>query len=167
MCERKATFIQAIFRLDHMSQTVLKGMVEHAMHRMQDYVHEGEDGKGEGDKSSTGARVAESGDASEELIRTREMVRHLQEERDRLHGLVTELQAGESALQLETSKLQEEREQREKDKELNGGERDSKEAAAIAAVHLNLQVRAQCSVYQQTPLSLCCSSLPSQSTSAS
>ena len=31
MCERKATFILAISRLGHMSQTVLKGMVEHAM----------------------------------------------------------------------------------------------------------------------------------------
>ena len=138
MCERKATFIQAIFRLDHMSQTVLKGMVEHAMQRMQDYVPDGDDG--ENKKTGSGSSLLESGDASEELIRAREMVRHLQEERNRLLALVSDLQAGESALQLETSKLQKEREQREKDKELNGGERDSKEAAAIAAVHLNLQV---------------------------
>ena len=138
MCERKATFIQAIFRLDHMSQTVLKGMVEHAMQRMQDYVPDGEDI--DNDKPGSGLRVVESVDSSEELIRAREMVRHLQEERNRLLALVSDLQAGESALQLETSKLQKEREQREKDKDLNGGERDSKEAAAIAAVHLNLQV---------------------------
>ena len=37
MCDRKATFIQAIFRLDHISQTVLKGMVEHAIDRMKVY----------------------------------------------------------------------------------------------------------------------------------
>lgn len=121
-----------------MSQTVLKGMVEHAMQRMQDYVPDGEDI--DNDKPGSGLRVVESVDSSEELIRAREMVRHLQEERNRLLALVSDLQAGESALQLETSKLQKEREQREKDKDLNGGERDSKEAAAIAAVHLNLQV---------------------------
>lgn len=139
MCERKATFIQAIFRLDHLSQTVLKGMVEHAMQRMVDYTPALDEE--EKQKAAGGLKDSESGDASEELIRAREMVRHLQEERNRLLGLVNELQAGESALQLETNKLQEEREQREKDREFGGGERDSKEAAAIAADHLNLQVR--------------------------
>jgi hypothetical protein len=37
MCERKGTFIQAIFGLDHLSQTILKGLVEHAIESMKDY----------------------------------------------------------------------------------------------------------------------------------
>ena len=137
MCERKATFIQAIFRLDHISQTVLKGIVEHAIDRMRVYPPEGE---------ATGVAAAEHPpvqdlDPSEELIRAREMVRHLQEERNRLLGIVGELQAGHSALQVETTALQAQKEQTEKEKAMSGGERDSEEALAVAARNRALQVR--------------------------
>jgi HOOK domain len=137
MCERKATFIQAIFRLDHISQTVLKGIVEHAIDRMKAYPSEGE---------ATGVAAAEHPpvqdlDPSEELIRAREMVRHLQEERNRLLGIVGELQAGHSALQVETTALQAQKEQIEKEKAMSGGERDSEEALAVAARNRTLQVR--------------------------
>jgi hypothetical protein len=83
----QATFIQAIFGLDHLSQTVLKGMVEHAMHRMQDYPIDGEgvEEDRENDGVIVGVDLIEEGvvtaadsvgDSSEELIRAREMVRH-------------------------------------------------------------------------------------------
>ena len=137
MCERKATFIQAIFRLDHISQTVLKGIVEHAIDRMRAYPPEGE---------SASVAAAEHPplqdlDQSEELIRARELVRHLQEERNRLLGMVGDLQAGHSALQVEATALQAKKEQAEKEREMSGGERDSEEAAAAAARNRALQVR--------------------------
>jgi HOOK domain len=119
MCDRKATFIQAIFRLDHISQTVLKGMVEHAIDRMKVYPPV-EDAEEDGQQTAV-EQDRVGGDPSEELIRAREMVRHLQEERNSLLSLVSE--------------------QTDKDKEVGGRERDTKEAAAIAARNLNLQVR--------------------------
>lgn len=138
MCERKATFIQAIFRLDHISQTVLKGMVEHAIDRMKPYPPLGEETN---EHTSLSADApAQDIDPSEELIRAREMVRHLQEERNRLLGLVGELEAGHSALQSEASVLQAEIAHSEKEKEFGGGERDSKEAAAVLARNRTLQV---------------------------
>ena len=138
MCDRKATFIQAIFRLDHISQTVLKGMVEHAIDRMKVYPPVDEE---EEDRQKTAVEQEHVGvDPSEELIRAREMVRHLQEERNSLLSLVSELQLGHSVLQKETTALQSQKEQTDKDKEMGGRERDTKEAAAIAARNLNLQV---------------------------
>jgi hypothetical protein len=154
MCERKATFIQAIFGLDHLSQTVLKGMVEHAMHRMQDYPIEGEGVHDDrGDLESTAvvsgidligegvAAMDNVGDSSEELIRAREMVRHLQGERSRLLGLVSDLEAGQSALKQEADVMQSQREQIDRDREVSGGERSNKETAAITAINVTLQVR--------------------------
>eukprot|EP00596_Hydrurales_sp_CCMP1899_P005175 CAMPEP_0119034874 /NCGR_PEP_ID=MMETSP1177-20130426/1896_1 /TAXON_ID=2985 /ORGANISM="Ochromonas sp, Strain CCMP1899" /LENGTH=711 /DNA_ID=CAMNT_0006992673 /DNA_START=257 /DNA_END=2389 /DNA_ORIENTATION=+ len=150
MCERKATFIQAIFGLDHLSQTVLKGMVEHAMHRMQDYPVDGEGV--EGDREDDGALVLGAdlieevtavdgvGDSSEELIRAREMVRHLQGERHRLLSLVGDLEAGQSALKQEADAMQTLREQSDRDKEQSGGERSNKETAAITAINVTLQM---------------------------
>ena len=41
MCENKTTFIHNIFGLNHNSQTVLKGLLEHAMQSMVDYDGEG------------------------------------------------------------------------------------------------------------------------------
>ena len=139
MCDRKATFIQAIFRLDHISQTVLKGMVEHAIDRMKVYPPV-EDAEEDGQQTAV-EQDRVGGDPSEELIRAREMVRHLQEERNSLLSLVSELQVGHTALQKEATALQAQKEQTDKDKEVGGRERDTKEAAAIAARNLNLQVK--------------------------
>ena len=138
MCDRKATFIQAIFRLDHISQTVLKGMVEHAIDRMKVYPPV-DDAEEDGQQTAV-EQDRVGGDPSEELIRAREMVRHLQEERNSLLSLVSELQVGHTALQKEATALQAQKEQTDKDKEVGGRERDTKEAAAIAARNLNLQV---------------------------
>lgn len=139
MCDRKATFIQAIFRLDHISQTVLKGMVEHAIDRMKVYPPV-EDDEEDGKQTAMEHEHAGRGDPSEELIRARETVRHLQDERNSLLSLVSELQLGHSVLQKEATALQAQKEQTDKDKEVGGRERDTKEAAAIAARNLNLQV---------------------------
>ena len=56
-------------------------------------------------------------------------------------SLVSELQLGHSTLQKEATALQAQKEQTDKDKEVGGRERDTKEAAAIAARNLNLQVK--------------------------
>ena len=151
MCERKATFIQAIFRLDHISQTVLKGMVEHAIDRMKPYPPIGE----ETNENTSSEMPAHDLDPSEELIRAREMVRHLQEERNRLLGLVGELEAGHSALQSEANTLQAEIAHSEKEKEFGGGERDSKEAAAILARNRTLQVGPRSTADYWKAFSLC------------
>ena len=88
-----------------------------------------------------------AGEASEELIRAREMVRHLQEERTRLLGLVSDLQVGQAALEGETLRLHEERERRDRDREASGGERDGKEAAALLALQHSLQVSEATSLF--------------------
>ena len=40
MCEKKAFYINAIFELDHDSQTVLKDLVEHAMNSLKECTDE-------------------------------------------------------------------------------------------------------------------------------
>jgi hypothetical protein len=81
------------------------------------------------------------GESSEELIRAREMVRHLQGERSRLLSLVSDLEAGQSALKQEADVMQIQREQIDRDREASGGERSNKETAAITAINVTLQVR--------------------------
>ena len=93
-CENKAQFIQTLLSLKPSSQSFLQGMVQRAMQRAvpKDDAGEGEDdqvGGSEGDLGTTGshndnssslsAGPEESKATSEELIRSREMNKHLQE----------------------------------------------------------------------------------------
>ena len=136
MCEAKAKFIQNIFALNHASQTVLKGLVEQAMQRMQPY-----EGNGDEDEEETEVELEREGKLSDEVVtnlntkssnapaarststsssnapssssataedelRTEEMVRHLQEERQRLLGVVSHLEEDNAALQSQITDLQ-------------------------------------------------------------
>ena len=152
MCENKTTFIHNIFGLNHNSQTVLKGLLEHAMQSMVDY-----DGEGTADFDRLNSDFSESiatdayplslngetvsinaneegsmdrdrveGDPSEELIKSREMVRHLEAERDTLQREVA------AAVLIRTES--------EKDRMVNGGESGVKDAAATASLNINLQM---------------------------
>ena len=142
MCEAKAKFIQNIFALNHASQTVLKGLVEQAMQRMQPY-QEGDDDDDEETEAEVVKREEKSTDVvvnstnvkssnttaaravcmsshaapsssssssaavvTEDTLRTEEMLRHLQEERQRLLGVVSHLEEDNTALQSQITDLQ-------------------------------------------------------------
>lgn len=84
MSEQKAQFIARIFALDHDSQTVLKGMIERVMTRVTNIEIDGAaDGFGYLESSAVGGDDGNSAEISEDLLRSQELVRHLQDERQR------------------------------------------------------------------------------------
>jgi hypothetical protein len=95
MCENKAVFIQRIFALDHDSQSVLKGIIEQVMSRVVDY-----EGEGDEDGDADVSRPEEERD-SEDLLRSQELVRHLQDERQGLLASIADLEQNNSALSSE------------------------------------------------------------------
>ena len=144
MCEAKAKFIQNIFSLNHTSQTVLKGLVEQAMQRMQSYQGGDDDDKDDDEDEEREAEVGREGKtsdvvvlsmnpkssnttavrgtgisstalsssssaaaaAAEDVLRMEEMLRHLQEERERLLGVVSHLEGDNAVLQSQITDLQ-------------------------------------------------------------
>jgi len=97
-CEDKGTFIGAIFQLDDISQLVLKSMVERALERSAS--------AGKDDAEMNASQDAEmSASASEELVRAQEMVRHLQDERQRLVDEQASLSSANEELQVRVDGL--------------------------------------------------------------
>jgi chromosome segregation ATPase len=94
-CETKAEFIGQIFELEEMSQLVLKSMVERAMGRTTALENDGND---ETDNN-------EGGGDSEELIRAQEMIKHLQEERQRILNETSSLESINADLSSQITQL--------------------------------------------------------------
>jgi len=123
LCENKAKFIQNIFSLDHLSQSILQGMVQRAMDRTYELLDD------IGHSISVGSVISSSREGwevpvevegivtrnggyapdsfSDELVRSREIVRHLQEERHRLIQTVSTLEDANSALTANVAELNE------------------------------------------------------------
>ena len=118
MCDEKAQFIARIFALDHDSQTVLKGMIERVMTRVtnldsdeydQDYNNNNNTLSGRNNNNNNNNNVGNEGnnnltfdgDMSEDLLRSQELVRHLQEERQRLLKEVSSLESNQNKLKTE------------------------------------------------------------------
>lgn len=137
MCEAKAKFIQNIFALNHQSQTVLKGLVEQAMQRMQPFdasTAAADDDETTHNDDNTDFETVPEHDSSklasdnssmprgsdDRLLRTEEMARHLHEERQRLLGVVSQLEESNAALLQQVGTLQSEVQTASRDKAVFG-----------------------------------------------
>jgi DNA repair exonuclease SbcCD ATPase subunit len=99
-CDDKAVFIQAIFTLGEVAQLVLKGMVERAMARM--YSLEG----GEAVEEEHEDASSHMAGGTEELLRARELIRELQDEKQRHLSSALELESSNQALQEQCDRLE-------------------------------------------------------------
>ena len=143
LCEDKAIFIQNIFSLDHLSQSILQGMVQRAMDRTYDLTTNSN--MSPADNSNFGESKAAGGEEegeTEDLIRSREMVRHLQEERQRLLGSVASLEQSNIALTQDLDKLREQlsASTNERGTESETDSSDRSRGAGAARVHTELQI---------------------------
>jgi predicted nuclease with TOPRIM domain len=89
MCENRGVFISKITGMDHISQAVLKALIQRVMERVVDLGGTASDPVGD---ATGNAEVGGSMEDSEDYIRSQELVRHLQEERQRLLRLVDDLE---------------------------------------------------------------------------
>eukprot|EP01041_Mallomonas_annulata_P000351 gene351-629_t len=136
LSDNKAHFIQNIFSLDHESQTVLKGMVERVMRRTSAVDESVE--LSEGDHSYTEEEEEDGSGGSEELIRSREMVRYLQEEKAHQDQRVGDLERGNATLQGEVSRLKELLTRVEEERDVTEGSERNR-ALAVATASASLQ----------------------------
>jgi len=153
MCADKKKFIEKIFSLDGASQTMLKGMVERVMRRTQaleedededgggeeEEEEEEEEGSGGGGGGGTGGSTtkqaaggAGGGGGDEALLREREMVRHLQEERQRLINEVSRLESSNGKLTSQWESMRDKLADIEREKEASEGTDRSRTAAAAS-----------------------------------
>lgn len=129
LSENKAHFIQNIFSLDHASQTVLKGMVERVMRRAITIPVD--------DSIDTSKQLAEedvSEGISEELIRAREMVNYLQEERAQLQAAAIDSVSKLESYQIEISNLKAQVAHMQEERSVDGNR-----AMTVASVSASLQ----------------------------
>lgn len=110
-CDNKQVFIGKIFELSADSQSVLKGLVQHVMESAEDLAVETSDAFVDVDASAAdeeevtfaASNAAEgtangSGAAEGDLLRAREMLAHMQQERSRLLGDLQTLEAQNESL---------------------------------------------------------------------
>lgn len=116
LCENKGIFIQRIFALDHISQAVLKALVQRVMERVSDVAEDDQEATDVLESAETGSAEYSSrsgtkqdvlsSDISEEHVRSQELIRHLQEERQRLLSTINDLELRTQVLTAAKEKLE-------------------------------------------------------------
>mmetsp|Transcript_38636 Transcript_38636/g.39331 ORF Transcript_38636/g.39331 Transcript_38636/m.39331 type:complete len:614 (-) Transcript_38636:29-1870(-) len=139
LSENKAHFIGNIFSLNHESQTVLKGMVERVMNRTVEIPGGEREREREIDMSDTDAQYVEEEGGSEDLIRAREMIRYLQEEKQQLDSRVSELERSNLSLSTELSHTKELLLRSEQERDVTEGS-ERERAMVIANTSATLQM---------------------------
>jgi protein HOOK3 len=115
-CENKQFFIGKIFELSADSQSVLKGLVQHVMESAEDLAVDTSDAFVDLDAAPAEEEEVTFGEpsaatqtaSSEELLRAREMLAHMQQERSRLLGDLQSLETQNESLkhQLQQAAIQ-------------------------------------------------------------
>ncbi|CAN0320497.1 unnamed protein product, partial [Ectocarpus fasciculatus] len=134
LCADKATFIQAIFSLDHSSQAVLKGMIERVMTRVSD-VEDADAGDGEGEEYTSASHKA----ATEDNMMLQDMVRTLQTEKLSMLSTIDHLENQNRQLADETKTLKEELNRHDDQREA-AEDNDRSRAAAVVSANRALEV---------------------------
>lgn len=130
MCESKATFIRNIFLLNPDSQAVLKELVEHVLGRATDLE--------DSDNAENADAAVVDVNGEEELIRTKEMLQHVQNERQRLLHDIRNLEKENSSLSAQVSSLKEKSSLSEQEREALDGS-DRQRVTAVETLNLHLQ----------------------------
>lgn len=121
MCEDKAIFIPKIFELDHLSQTILKNLVEQVMGRAVDADNEETDDlkltpKASSDNlSQQGINQAKD----DEVLRANTMIEHLQVENEKLVNRLDTLLQSNQLLNNQIQQLSNESTQKQSEREIN------------------------------------------------
>lgn len=134
LCADKATFIQAIFSLDHSSQAVLKGMIERVMTRVSD-VEDADACDGEGEEYTSASHKA----ATEDNMMLQDMVRTLQTEKLSMLSTIDHLENQNRQLADETKTLKEELNRHDDQREA-AEDNDRSRAAAVVSANRALEV---------------------------
>lgn len=97
-CQNRAQFIQAIFGLDEDSKLVLKGLVESSMQRSTRGNNNDDDDNDNNDNTTNDDDNDNDKNNSEELIEAHNMIKRLQEERQRLLASTNDLETSNQDL---------------------------------------------------------------------